>query len=270
MGEFDSIRLRSLAPASDAISTSSDSHASSTKRLAAHTKAFDVTVDSCNAYVVLSSADRAKEAVKILNGIVYINSTQKATADGGITASDESRHLRADLVGNQASRPDSKKSIFIGNLPRNVTEETLWKTFSTCGPVQYVRVIRDPVSRVGRGIAYVAFQDRATVPLALTLDGTKCGDRDMRINKCAKPGYKAQQKLRLTLASPSSAPLANPQSLKSGQNQTRSDFKKLQSKQKPDFKKLQNKPTKQKSDQTPKPTLAKKKIEKEKGQKRST
>lgn len=62
------------------------------------------------------------------------------------------------MAGSQNKTPNRKSSVFVGNLPYDVSEETLWKFFSDVGGITNVRIIRDRVTRVGKGFAYVEFQ----------------------------------------------------------------------------------------------------------------
>lgn len=123
----------------------------------------DATTKSANAYVVYSTVEAARKATSKLNGSLVLE-----------------RHIRVDSVAHPA-RADHRRCVFVGNLgfvddesvlntnedgqtvkkKRNKTpadiEEGLWRTFSTQGKVESVRVPRDPKSRVGKGIAYVQF-----------------------------------------------------------------------------------------------------------------
>jgi len=122
------------------------------------------TTRSTNAYAVYSSNALAREAAKRLNGTVVLD-----------------RHIRVDEVAHPA-KTEPRRCVFVGNLgfvddesnidkanaeegkgtrkgnktPSDV-EEGLWRTFSTCGKVESVRVPRDPQTRVGKGFAYVQF-----------------------------------------------------------------------------------------------------------------
>ena len=122
------------------------------------------TTKSTNAYAVYSSNALAREAAKRLNGTVVLD-----------------RHIRVDEVAHPA-KTEPRRCVFVGNLgfvddesnidkanaeegkgtrkgnktPSDV-EEGLWRTFSTCGKVESVRVPRDPQTRVGKGFAYVQF-----------------------------------------------------------------------------------------------------------------
>jgi nucleolar protein 12 len=119
----------------------------------------DATTKSTNAYVVYSTPLAAREAVKRLNGTTVLG-----------------RHLRADGVAHPAEI-DHKRCVFVGNLgfvddeslmnaedgkkkrkkPPADVEEGLWREFGKVGPVESVRVVRDPKTRVGKGFAYVQF-----------------------------------------------------------------------------------------------------------------
>ena len=128
----------------------------------------EATTKSTNAYVVYSSNAAARQAVAELNGTIVLE-----------------RHIRVDSVAHPAP-VDHKRCVFVGNLgfvddesvlntkvdengkeitekkkrgkvPMDV-EEGLWRVFSKeGGKVESVRVVRDPITRVGKGIAYVQF-----------------------------------------------------------------------------------------------------------------
>jgi nucleolar protein 12 len=151
---IESLRFRSVAFAGGSLP----------KRAAYITKSLmDSTTKSANAYVVYSTPAAARTAAAKLNGTQVLE-----------------RHLRVDSVAHP-SPTDHRRCVFVGNLgfvddetvlntnaegettekkknkiPSDV-EEGLWRTFSTQGKVENVRVVRDPKTRVGKGFAYVQF-----------------------------------------------------------------------------------------------------------------
>ncbi|KAF3482108.1 nucleolar protein 12 [Arthroderma uncinatum] len=165
--KVESLRFRSTAFSSTAL-----------PRRAAYAKKelMDSTTKSTNAYVVYSTTLAAKKALK-LNGSVVLD-----------------RHLRVDSVSRPAGI-DHTRCVFVGNLgfvdeetseddkgkKKKVVaggdvEEGLWRTFtSQCGEgsVEGVRVVRDRLTRVGKGFAYVQFRDENGVESALLCDGKK-------------------------------------------------------------------------------------------------
>lgn len=152
--KVESIRFRSVAFSEMAMP----------KRAAFITGALlEATTKSTNAYAVYSTAAAARKAAAELNGTVVLD-----------------RHLRVDSVAHPTPT-DHRRCVFVGNLgfvddetvvkkgadgettqkkrnkvPADV-EEGLWRTFSSQGKVENVRVIRDPKTRVGKGFAYVQF-----------------------------------------------------------------------------------------------------------------
>lgn len=182
--EVDSNQIESLRFRSIAVS------AEMSKRVAVITGQISETHDTCNAYIVLTPSSTPSALAASTNGSLF-----------------EGKHLRVDIVGknngsstedgadaNTAKQHSTKKSIFIGNLSHTIKDESLWESFSSCGPISYVRVIREKGTGKGKGFGYVAFKDRSSIELALKLDGTKCEGRKMRIKRCAKDGYQEKKK----------------------------------------------------------------------------
>ncbi|SCU84878.1 LANO_0C02652g1_1 [Lachancea nothofagi CBS 11611] len=131
--------------------------------------------DSVNAYVVYADKNAVKIACQKLNGCVF-----------------EDHHLRVDSVAHPTQH-DNKRSVFVGNLDFEETEESLWKHFGKTGDIEYVRVVRDSKTNVGKGFAYVQFSDFQAVNKALLLDGQKLNGsgRKLRVTRC-KTMRKAQ------------------------------------------------------------------------------
>ncbi|KAK1830334.1 nucleolar protein 12 [Podospora conica] len=161
----------------------------------------EATTKSTNAYVVYSTNAAARQAVAELNGSIVLE-----------------RHIRVDSVAHPAP-VDHKRCVFVGNLgfvddesvlntkvdengkeitekkkrgkvPMDV-EEGLWRVFSKeGGKVESVRVVRDPITRVGKGIAYVQFYDANAVEAAVLLNGKKFPPmlpRELRVSRCKAP-----------------------------------------------------------------------------------
>ncbi|EXA52583.1 nucleolar protein 12 [Fusarium oxysporum f. sp. pisi HDV247] len=184
---IESLRFRSVAFAGGSLP----------KRAAYITKSLmDATTKSANAYVVYSTSAAARKAAAELNGTQVLE-----------------RHLRVDSVAHP-SPTDHRRCVFVGNLgfvddetvlntnadgdttekKKNKTpsdvEEGLWRTFSTQGKVENVRVVRDSKTRVGKGFAYVQFYDGNDVEAALLLDGKKFPPmlpRKLRVTRAKDP-----------------------------------------------------------------------------------
>lgn len=168
----------------------------------------DETTHSTNAYAVYSTVLAARKAPAVLNGTVVLN-----------------RHLRVDSIAHPAAI-DNKRCVFVGNLdfvdqeaaaededgkkkkkpraPADV-EEGLWQTFNAHtgskdkkAPkknVEFVRVIRDRNTRVGKGFAYVQFYDGNCVEQALLLNEKKFPPllpRKIRVTRARKMAKKRE------------------------------------------------------------------------------
>jgi nucleolar protein 12 len=160
-GAIQSIRFRSVAV----------NNLKVPKRIAIVSKSLQPARDTLNAYIVFNKPDIASEFAEKANGTLFLD-----------------KHLRVDLASSE--KKDTKRTIFVGNLPYDVKEETLWTLFSDCGELDNVRVVRDKRTSMGKGIAYVSFKDRASVGLALELNGSKVksnakdeGSRKIRVSK---------------------------------------------------------------------------------------
>lgn len=48
--------------------------------------------------------------------------------------------------------------MFVGNLPFDVQDEQLYTHFKRCGEIEFVRVVRDKKTNIGKGFGYVQFK----------------------------------------------------------------------------------------------------------------
>lgn len=160
-GNIKSVRLRNLIPLNPKRG----------KRLAFIKKELHPLQKSITAYIRFDNEDNAQNAIS-LNGHVY-----------------KDHHLRVDLAHEQNDevKHDYKRSIFIGNLPFDVTDDDVWNAFEQCGQIENVRLIRDKATSVGKGFGYVLFEDEASVALALKLEGNcLISNRQVRIKTAMK------------------------------------------------------------------------------------
>lgn len=101
-------------------------------------------------------------------------------------------HIRVDMacpprkkLRGEGPLYDRKRTVFVGNLPFDVKDEELYKMF--CGPsgpqgdVEAIRVVRDPDSSLGKGIAYVLFKTREAANSVVRKRDLKIRDRLLRL-----------------------------------------------------------------------------------------
>jgi nucleolar protein 12 len=154
-GEISSVRFRSIA-FTEALP----------RKVAFVQQKLHASRDSINAYVVFKDKDDARKALAA-NGEVFAGF-----------------HLRVDSVSHPA-KVDNNRAIFVGNLDFEEKEEELWSIFKDCGEIEFVRIVRDSKTNVGKGFGYVQFTDFTGVSKALLLNEKKLGEkkRKLRISR---------------------------------------------------------------------------------------
>ncbi|NWW44246.1 RBM34 protein, partial [Pedionomus torquatus] len=164
-GQIKSIRFRSLVPAEDTLS----------KKLAAIKHKVHPNAKFINAYIVFK---KECDAVKALNE----NGTEFASGF----------HIRVDIASKNSSH-DVLRSVFLGNLSYDISNDAVREHFSVCGGVVAVRIVRDRKTGLGKGFGYVLFENTDAVHLALKLNDSVLMGRKVRVKRCGEK-WKAPQK----------------------------------------------------------------------------
>ncbi|NXN05684.1 RBM34 protein, partial [Sylvia borin] len=154
-GQIQSIRFRSLIPAEDTVS----------KKVAAIKHKVHPNAKFINAYVVFKEECDAQKALKE-------NGTEIASGF----------HIRVDTASKTSSH-DSKRSVFLGNLPYDIRDDAVREHFHVCGDIVGVRVVRDRSTGLGKGFGYVLFENTDAVHLALKLNNSVLMGRQIRVQR---------------------------------------------------------------------------------------
>ncbi|KAK8945301.1 hypothetical protein KSP40_PGU006959 [Platanthera guangdongensis] len=163
-GEIESVRIRSV-PLVDS---------KAPRKAAIIMGQINEEIDSVNAYIVFKEEQSAQSAL-----------SQNMAQVGG-------NHIRVDMacpprkkMKGESRVYDRKKTAFVGNLPFDVKDEELYKLFCGLNPsepnVEAVRVIRDPSTSAGKGIAYVLFKTRDAANQVCRRRDLKIRDRNLRV-----------------------------------------------------------------------------------------
>ncbi|XP_011501159.1 PREDICTED: RNA-binding protein 34-like, partial [Ceratosolen solmsi marchali] len=152
-GEIENLRIRGVVP--NDVRTSF--------KIATITKKKCPKLKSMYIFIVFKEEASAKLALK-LNGHKLGNNT-----------------LRVDFSNSKNKYRDEKKSVFIGNLPFDITEDEVRAHFTSCGNIESVRIVRDRKSGISRGIGYVNFIEEDSVSLALELHDTLLKNCKLRV-----------------------------------------------------------------------------------------
>ncbi|XP_009795952.2 nucleolar protein 12 [Nicotiana sylvestris] len=165
-GEVESVRIRSIPLADNA----------TPRKAAIIKKKLNDNADSVHAYVVFKSEESAQASLAHNMAVV------------------EGRHIRVDracpphkkMKGENSALYDNKRTVFVGNLPFDVKDEEVYQLFSGMkeleSSVEAVRVIRDPNTLLGKGIAYVLFKTRDAANIVARKRNLKLRDRELRVS----------------------------------------------------------------------------------------
>ena len=74
-------------------------------------------------------------------------------------------------------------SIYVGNLPWNVSEEEVSKLFSDYGEVLSVKIILDRETGRSRGFGFVEMEKPDADEAIRAINGTQFGGRTLRVNE---------------------------------------------------------------------------------------
>lgn len=158
-GSIESMRFRSMARSDK-----------SSRKMSFIKKDFHPLRDTLNCYIVFKNEESVEKAL-VENGRVIMG-----------------KHIRVD----RAIKPtfNYKKSVFIGNIPFDATEEAVYSLFSDCGEgekdLTSVRIIRDKGTNIGKGFGYVMFESLQAVEDALQKNDCEFLGRKIRITRCKK------------------------------------------------------------------------------------
>ncbi|XP_076031186.1 uncharacterized protein LOC143019435 [Oratosquilla oratoria] len=156
-GKVETVRLRNVSVASPNMS----------KKEAVVKGMFHPKRTSLNAYIRFKDKESVEKALEA-NGVEF-----------------QEHHLIVNKSKKDAQkRPEN--TVFIGNLPWEAEEESLYKHFSDCGAIESVRIIRDKKLGSGKGFGYVNFKSRDAQEVALQLSGKEFEGRALRVKRAVK------------------------------------------------------------------------------------
>ncbi|PIN06794.1 Splicing factor 3b, subunit 4 [Handroanthus impetiginosus] len=165
-GEVESVRIRSVPIIDGKIP----------RKGAVIKKQINENGDSVHAYIVFKSEESAQASL----------AHNMAVVGGNHIRVDRACPPRKKLKGDDSPLYDNKRTVFVGNLPFDVKDEEIYKLFTGIKnletSVEAVRVIRDPGSSLGKGIAYVLFKTTDAANLVLKKHNLKIRDRELRLS----------------------------------------------------------------------------------------
>ncbi|KAK8807658.1 hypothetical protein WA171_000611 [Blastocystis sp. BT1] len=177
-GEVKTLRFRSISVESTPISSFDKKLL---KKAAIIQNKLSDEKKSVNAYIVFENKDSVAKALSLNNTVLL------------------GRHIVVDTVGKKehTDKDANSRTLFVGNLPFKCDEEELREFFEKGMQeqktrnglknqetmVQSVRLIRTKDTQRGKGIGYVVLTSGIYMPLALLLNNSKFGDREIRVTR---------------------------------------------------------------------------------------
>ena len=82
-----------------------------------------------------------------------------------------------------------EKSVFVGNITYETTEDQLTPILAEVGPVVSFKLVRDRETGKHKGYGFCQYTDAATAQSAIrNLNGRKCNGRELRVNNASSDG----------------------------------------------------------------------------------
>ncbi|KAL2454426.1 RNA-binding (RRM/RBD/RNP motif) family protein [Abeliophyllum distichum] len=157
-GEVESVRIRSVPIIDSKVP----------RKGAVIKKQINENADSVHAYIVFKTEDCAQASLAHNMAVVG-----------------HAHHARK-LKGDSSALYDNKRTVFVGNLPFDVKDEEIYQLFTGIknleASVEAVRVVRDPGTSLGKGIAYVLFKTRDATNSIVKKHKLKLRDRELRLS----------------------------------------------------------------------------------------
>ncbi|KAI8107415.1 hypothetical protein M9435_002445 [Picochlorum sp. BPE23] len=196
-GTIESIRFRSMPLKEDS---------KVPRRVAAASGTIDESKGSFHAYIIFENKESVSQALQENMKVLHDRHLRVDRAAVNkmrvkmVGAAKGSRAAAEMVSGSHQVRYDVTKSVFVGNLPLQIEDEDVIRFFiaglgtGSESLLEAVRVVRDPKTSVGKGIAFVLFKTRKAAKDALKLDRKALQGRKLRIQPAeSNPSAEATQ-----------------------------------------------------------------------------
>lgn len=122
------------------------------------------------------------------------------------------------MQNDRTVRSENLRSVFVGNIPYDATEEKLRDIFSAVGPVLSFRIVFDRETGKPKGYGFCEYKDQETATSAIrNLNGRDLGGRQLRVDSATnerkeelEEAAPAQQQQQQQPQTQQPAPVADP------------------------------------------------------------
>lgn len=133
---------------------------------------------TCSAYVVMKKPSQVDDAIAKFNGFEYMEHVLRAD------------HATMKGEKGKIDKDVNKRTVFIGHIPFDTTEDEIRDIFKECGEIHHVRMLHDERGR-SRGVCYVTFENEDDVNFALQFNGSDFKKEKLTVER-SNP-YKAER-----------------------------------------------------------------------------
>lgn len=201
-GPIESIRFRSMMLVKDT---------KVPRRVAAASGTVDTDKGSFHAYIVFQDIQSVSKSLQENMKMVddrHLRVDRAAVNKMRVKMLGAAKGARAAaefVSGSHQVNYDVNKSVFIGNMPLDIEDEDLIRFFiaglgtGSDTLLEAVRIVRDPKTSIGKGIAFALFKTRPARKQALRLNGKVLKGRKLRITEAqSDPASEASTYTRVT------------------------------------------------------------------------
>ncbi|KAM0950179.1 putative RNA recognition motif domain, nucleotide-binding alpha-beta plait domain superfamily [Dioscorea sansibarensis] len=105
-----------------------------------------------------------------------------------VAGEEEEQEVELDDGGDGVDEPQvssyEPNKVVVSGMPYSSTEDQIRSLFKDIGPVQQLQLSKFPDSGGFRGLAFVSFQTEEIAISSLKLDGSKMGNRFIKVERC--------------------------------------------------------------------------------------
>ncbi|KAJ6637973.1 RNA-binding protein 34 [Pseudolycoriella hygida] len=137
---------------------------------------------------------KSQSKVTSANVIAFVDFETEEEAKSSLVMNGEKINdnvIRVDIQSHAKTNLnfDAKRTVFVGNLKYEVTDQNLYDLFSCCGEIQYARTLQ--CKNGCNGVGYVCFKKAESIGMALELNNSELQGRPMRVQRYVKKDQNA-------------------------------------------------------------------------------
>ncbi|CAG9330819.1 unnamed protein product [Blepharisma stoltei] len=176
-------------------------------------------------WVKSNSSENIKDTSSGAYCVLYKNK-EEASLSSSLNGQDFKGNILSVSIVNKPET-ELKSSIFINNLPYNITEEELRSKFKDFGQIREIKIPRGKDAQKGKGFAHVVYSNKKEAKKALSMNNYMLSGRRLNVTRIKDKETLQKEKKSLQTKEPahqSSNPFLNPKKLTKQSDYTDQSF----------------------------------------------